>query len=335
MTRLGAKEHGARTREAKLPALPRFCVVSLNPAIDAEWQVDKILWEEKNVVHSQRRWAGGKGANVARWLRFLGADCELLIPLGGVAGRELQEYLDREELRSTVIPVRQETRVNVVITEASGCQMRFNQPGAALRPAEWRSVTEHVNRAAKSRAALVLSGSLPPKSNVSRYARFTQLANRHGAAVFLDCDGTTLVEAVKARPFLIKPNRHELAGWAGRSLKSLAQVRAAAGEMSTVSGGWVLVSLGADGAMLVNVNQGFAAHAPVPAVNVMNTLGAGDATLAAVAHLALSTDDPCNWLRGAVAAGAAATQARPGEMVPRRRYEALRAEVRVKVLRAG
>ena len=52
----------------------RLCVVSLNPAIDAEWRVEDVLWEEKNVVQSQRRWPGGKGVNVARWLKFLGAD---------------------------------------------------------------------------------------------------------------------------------------------------------------------------------------------------------------------------------------------------------------------
>ena len=61
----------------------RLCVVSLNPAIDAEWRVDDVLWEEKNMVHTQRRWPGGKGVNVARWLRSLGAKSELLIPLGG------------------------------------------------------------------------------------------------------------------------------------------------------------------------------------------------------------------------------------------------------------
>lgn len=46
----------------------RFCVIALNPAIDAEWRVEDVLWEEKNVIHSQRRWPGGKGVNVARWL---------------------------------------------------------------------------------------------------------------------------------------------------------------------------------------------------------------------------------------------------------------------------
>ena len=48
-------------------------VLSLNPAVDAEWRVDRVRWEEKNVLESETRWAGGKGINVARWLRHLGS----------------------------------------------------------------------------------------------------------------------------------------------------------------------------------------------------------------------------------------------------------------------
>jgi 6-phosphofructokinase 2 len=90
----------------------RFCVTSLNPAIDAEWRVDDVLWEEKNIVYTQRRWPGGKGVNVARWLKFLGADSELLIPLGGPAGREMKHGLRLLKLMARVVPLQEETRVN-------------------------------------------------------------------------------------------------------------------------------------------------------------------------------------------------------------------------------
>ena len=62
-------------------------VVALNPSIDVEWRVDGVRWEEKNSIHSERRWAGGKGVNVARWLRHLRADRFLYsLPLRGVLG---------------------------------------------------------------------------------------------------------------------------------------------------------------------------------------------------------------------------------------------------------
>ena len=118
----------------------RLCVVALNPAIDAEWRVADVLWEEKNVVHAQRRWPGGKGVNVARWLKFLGADPGLLIPLGGATGREMAAGLRAQKLRACVVPLHGETRVNVVVTTAQGRQMRFNPPGPKLDGREWRAV---------------------------------------------------------------------------------------------------------------------------------------------------------------------------------------------------
>ena len=63
--------------------MKRPVVLALNPSVDVEWQVDHVRWEEKNNVLRERRWAGGKGVNVARWLRYLGAKPELILPLGG------------------------------------------------------------------------------------------------------------------------------------------------------------------------------------------------------------------------------------------------------------
>ena len=73
-------------------------ILALNPSIDAEWRVADVLWEEKNNVQSERRWAGGKGINVARWLKYLGGRPQLLLPLGGPSGQELVGCLRREKI---------------------------------------------------------------------------------------------------------------------------------------------------------------------------------------------------------------------------------------------
>jgi 1-phosphofructokinase family hexose kinase len=312
---------------------PTVCVLSLNPAIDAEWRVDEILWEEKNIVHTQRRWAGGKGANVVRWLRFLGARPELLIPLGGVAGGELAGYLEVDEIRARIVPLGDETRVNVVITDRTGRQMRFNQPGARVRSSDWKAILNETRAACRASDALILSGSLPPGTPVSGYAEILRMTRRARVPAFLDCDGATLKEAVPAQPFLVKPNQHELSGWYGQKLRSAESVRKAAFEMSRLTGGWILVSLGAEGAMMVNAKESFAAHARAGTSSVLNTLGAGDATLSGAAHSALTGQPPVEWLRAAVAAGTAATQTRPGTMLSRRDYEELVAGTQVKLLR--
>src|SRR5437868_1923211 len=130
-------------RHAKAPPLQsvgKVLVVSLNPAIDCEWEVERIQWEEKNNILRERRWAGGKGSNVARWLRHLGAAAELLVPLGGETGKELAQHLAEAKVRTRVVPLKQSTRVNVIVTSRQGGQMRFNPLGPTISVAEWRDI---------------------------------------------------------------------------------------------------------------------------------------------------------------------------------------------------
>src|ERR1041384_1895883 len=119
-------------------------VLALSPSIDAEWRVDDVLWEEKNNVRSERRWAGGKGINVARWLKHLGGQPQLLLPLGGKTGAELAGYLRAEKIPARIVPLREATRVNVIVTTKAGRQMRFNAPGPKLSRREWGEVLKNV-----------------------------------------------------------------------------------------------------------------------------------------------------------------------------------------------
>src|SRR6266511_279269 len=82
----------------------RPLVLALNPSVDVEWRVAQVRWEEKNEILSERRWPGGKGVNVARWLKHLGARPQLLIPLGGQTGRELAAGLHRARISTCVLP---------------------------------------------------------------------------------------------------------------------------------------------------------------------------------------------------------------------------------------
>jgi 1-phosphofructokinase family hexose kinase len=306
---------------------PTFCVVSLNPAIDAEWRVDDVLWEEKNLVYAQRRWAGGKGINVARWLKALGATSELLIPFGGETGRELERQLSAEKIPAHIIPLQEESRVNVAVTTRAGRQMRFNQPGAAIDAGSWREIFSHVMSVLASGTHVVISGSLPPCAASHVYARMIGFARSGGARVFLDCDGEPFAEAVSRKPFLVKPNRHEIELWAGESIRSAKSLRSTALKLSRVTEGWVLVSLGPDGAMLVNATDQIALQAAAPKVTPKTTLGAGDAALAAAALASVRGLSPEEWLRDAVAAGTAATQCEAGRVASARELAAMRRRV--------
>ena len=306
-------------------------VLALNPSIDAEWRVDGVRWEEKNNIHSERRWAGGKGINVARWLKHLGEYPELILPLGGASGRELATLLRAEKISPTIIPLGQfpssagagvgfsdhATRVNIIVSTRAQGQLRFNPLGPELTKREWQAVVSRVRAALRQASCLILSGSLPRGVPVNAYAQLLRHARAVKIPVLLDCDGPALAAAIAAKPFLVKPNDHELAQWAAAARRS-PSLRPGAFAMSKITRGWVLVSRGAKPAMLVNATHAIELTATPPKLKPRNTVGAGDALLAAVAQQIIHSASPEAWLRAGLATGSAATQLEAGRLPKRR-----------------
>lgn len=292
--------------------MKRPVVVALNPSIDAEWRVDGLRPEEKNSVLGERRWAGGKGVNVARWLKHHGAQPMLVLPLGGASGGELAADLRRWNMACRVIRIRESTRVNVIVTTRAQGQMRFNPLGPKLSRAEWARIRAAVQAAMKTASCLILSGSLPRGLPIDAYARLIRLARTYRVPVLLDCDGPALAAAVSAGPFLVKPNEYELAGWLAAT-RQKAGLRRGASAMSKSTGGWVLVSRGAKPALLANVSEGFSLLLRPAQVKPRNTVGAGDALLAAVALSIGQGESPAQWLRTGLQAGAVAVRSHAGQ----------------------
>lgn len=265
--------------------------------------------------HSIRALLGrGKGVNVARWLRHLHGEPRLLLPLGGATGKELAEHLRREGLPAKSIALHQATRVNVIITTGDGRQLRFNPPGPKLTGTEWQVILRDTTRLLERASCLVLSGSLPRGVKAGAYAELIRHARRVGVKTILDCDGKALAAAVTARPFLVKPNEYELAEWHGRPFSSPVGLVRAALALSAKTKGWVLVSRGQRGALLVNQTLKVKLSARLSKVQAINTVGAGDALVAALARQIELGSTPEDWLRWGVAAGTAATQCAAGEL---------------------
>jgi len=295
----------------------RTLVLALNPSIDAEWRVDDVLWEEKNNVQSERRWAGGKGINVARWLKYLGGKPQLLLPLGGSTGNELASYLRAEKIPSKIIRLGQASRVNVIVTTGQGRQMRFNPLGPTISSQEWGQLLKAVKASLSRVNLLVLSGSLPRGLAVDVYAVLVRMAHRFGVKTLLDCDGAPLSAALAAHPFLVKPNDHELAQWWGKPLRSEADILSAACALSRKTRGWILVSRGGQRSLLVNEAEDFHRFAMPRRVKPRNTVGAGDALLAAVARAIQMKCKPEEWLERGLEIGTQATQIEPGRLPKR------------------
>jgi 1-phosphofructokinase len=287
--------------------------VTPNPSLDRALEVDHLAIGEVNRAHAVHVDAGGKGINVSRALVRQGIASLAVLPVGGVDGARLVGLLAEQGVPAAPVPVHGDTRSNVTLVDASGATTKVNEPGVPMTPDEVDALLGVVaQQLAPGPAAVVAAGSLPMGAGDDFFVRLAALAGRHGVPVALDTSGTPLAHAVHAGGLeLIKPNEHELAELVGREIVSVGDTVAAAREAIATGTRAVLVSLGAQGAMLVTAEHAWWAGGP--ALQPASTVGAGDTTLAG--YLSAVGREPGERLRAAVAWGRAAVLL-PGTQVP-------------------
>jgi tagatose 6-phosphate kinase len=288
-------------------------VVSLNPALDVTYDVPDADWAGVNRPGEVRNRPGGKGLNVARTLHSLIADVHAIGFIGGLVGQAVQASLAETGVAASFTPIGGQTRRTFTVVDAiAGRVAAFNEPGPAVRPAEYREFCSVYARSVADCSAVVLSGSLPPGVPVASYAALTATASAAGVPAIIDTDGEALLRAAGAGPAVVKPNLAELERVSGMKLSGgpgpdIQAVREAARGLIAAGAQAAVVSLGPWG-LLALTGEGTWLAAPAAPVTG-NPTGAGDAV---VAGLALGLSEGSGWeerLRQATALGAAAVAA--------------------------
>lgn len=281
-----------------------------NPSLDRTIEIEALHRGEVHRAVANRVDPGGKGVNVSRVLAAHGAPTLAVLPVGGPDGTRLSELLAPTGVTVVTVPVASPTRSNVTLVESDGTTTKINEAGPMLSHAETTAVADRLVAVAGSADWVVLSGSLPRGVSDRFYADLVARLHEQGTPVAVDTSGPPLAAAVEARPDLIKPNADELAEIAGRPLSTWGDVVAEAQALRSRGVSTVLVSLGSDGALLVD-DHGVCRAVP-PTVTARSTVGAGDATLGGFI-VAGATGRAA--LRTAVAFGTAAVTL-PGSAMP-------------------
>ena len=260
----------------------RIVTLCMNPALDITTSTDVVRPTDKLRCTTARYDPGGGGINVAHVAEVLGADAAAVFPAGGPAGELVHNLLVAEGLAVHRIPIGGSTRESFTVNETSTQrQYRFVLPGPQLTVAEQTDCLLQLRRTAASAAIVVASGSLPPGTPEDFYQQVANVCAELGARFLLDTSGGGLT-GVTAGVFLLKPSIRELRECLGRPLATEAEQLTGAHELiERGTAEHVLVSLGADGAMLVSRGGGLR-FAPVQ-VPPGSGVGAGDAMLAGVA----------------------------------------------------
>lgn len=293
--------------------------VTLNPALDKTAIIEGLTPNAVNRISSLRVDPGGKGLNVSKVIKELGGESVAYALLAGDTGRVVERMLGNLGIDCRVLRAEGETRTNLkVIDIALGQNTDINEPGPELTDEQLDGMLAELVMEVREGDLVVLSGSLPRGASVGTYRRWVGALKSVGARVFLDADGETLSQGIKAAPDLVKPNELELGGMLGRVLDTDEKVVAAARELIDAGLDRVMVSMGPAGALYVTREASVKAH-PVR-VEVGSTVGAGDSVVAALAFADERGLGLEETLRLAMATGAAnvmqtGTQAAPRELV--------------------
>ncbi|MFF4760573.1 1-phosphofructokinase [Streptomyces sp. NPDC001292] len=284
--------------------------VTPNPSLDRTYEVPSL--ERGQVVRAtgERMDPGGKGVNVSRAVAAAGRRTVAVLPLGGAPGALVADLLDAQGIDVAPVPVAGATRSNIALAEADGVLTKINAPGPELSSEEQELLLETVRRQSRGADWIACCGSLPRGLAPSWYADLVARAHEAGVRIALDTSGPALLEALRERPDLVKPNAAELAEAVGRSLATVGDAVKAAEELRGLGARTVLASLGADGQLLVDGAGAWFGSARVDAVR--SNVGAGDSSLAG--FLIAGGTGP-EALALAVAHGAAAVQL-PGSLMP-------------------
>jgi 6-phosphofructokinase 2 len=279
--------------------------ITLNPALDRTLWVETIREDVPNRIEREYSYTGGKSIDVSRVLTNFGAENCALGFVGGFAGDELEGKLINDGIRCDFTRVSGETRTNIIIHEqTTRKQLLFSAKGPQIKSHELMQMIRKIE-GLKDMKILSLGGSLPPGLNSEIYRKLVTLAKSRGAKVILDVDGLSLRVGVQGQPDVIKPNVHELSQMVGRELVSMEEILQTAKNIHNGGVEIVLVSMGAKGILLVSGDQAY--HAVPPKVEVKNTVGAGDSSVAGFIFGMVRGEDLKRSLIYAVAAGTATT----------------------------
>jgi len=285
--------------------MTEIVTLTINPAIDVSTSVTKLAPFTKMRCAPAHRDPGGGGINVARVLKRLGIDAIAIYPAGGATGQLLADLVEREGVRSIVIPTLNDTREDITIfDETTREQFRFVFPGAPLSDLEWQACLGALARVDPPPAFVVASGSLPAGVPPDFYGRVVQAAKAH-SKVIVETAGPFLMAALEAGVYLIKPNLREFQELAGiTATDEAALVEAGRRLLVRYPIEVIALSVGPDGAILITRDLALRANGlPIEPISVS---GAGDSFLGAMVWSLVNSDSVAVALRFGVAGGSAA-----------------------------
>ena len=297
-----------------------ICTVTFNPSLDYIIRVNGFRTGTINRTTYERIFAGGKGINVSTVLRSLGHASTAYGFTAGFTGQEIRHRLETSGITARFIEAAEGlSRINVKMK--SDEETEINGQGPHLSEENINELFRQLNELQKD-DILVISGSIPSSLPDDMYERIMNLLAGRGIKIVVDAAGKLLSRVLPCKPFLVKPNNHELGGIFNVELHTREEAVPYALKLKEAGAANVLVSMAGEGAVLVSEhNEIFACEAPQG--TVVNSVGAGDSMVAGfIAGYLESNGDYRTAFETGIAAGSASAFSE--ELASREETERLR-----------
>lgn len=250
--------------------------VTFSPALDYIVDLDKLEVGAINRTKKETMLPGGKGINVSIVLSNLGTKSVVLGFTGGFIGKYIEDEMKLHNIDSDFVHLEGNTRINVKIKGM--VETAINGQGPKVSDSD---IEELINKLTKltSDDVLVISGAIPNTLPSNTYERILERIKDNHVTLIVDTTKDTLLKTLGYHPLLVKPNKEELEELFNVSIKSDEELVKTAYRLIEMGAKNVIVSLGGDGALLVEGNGN---HKIIrsPKGKVINTVGAGDSLVA-------------------------------------------------------
>ncbi len=254
-----------------------FYTMTLNPALDYNMTLKEFAPGMVNRAAKEEIIPGGKGLMVSRMLKNLGIESTAFGLVAGFTGAELARMVHELGIRTSFVSLPEGmTRINVKLW--GSLEGEINAAGPVCDEKSLQVLYEKLTMLTKE-DTLVLSGSVPASLPKDVYVEMMKHIKDKGVRIAVDATGELLYNTLSHRPFLIKPNHHELGELFGVTLATKEDVARYAKKLRDEGARNVLVSMAGDGAVLV-AEDGSVWFGEAPQGQVVNTVGSGDSMLA-------------------------------------------------------
>lgn len=248
--------------------------VTLNPSVDYIVEVKQFEIGSLNRTTADTKFPGGKGINVSRVMKRLGVESNALGFIGGFTGKFVEDFLHDEEIKTSFVKVLDDTRINIKLKTELETEINGLGPNITNRQVEdFLEIFNEMNK----EDIVVLAGSIPGTLPTSIYKKIISICKKKGLKVVADVSGDALKEVVSQKPFLIKPNHHELGELFNVEINSVEEAQIYAEKLIEQGVKHVIVSLAEKGALLITADSSYVAN--VPKGKVLNSVGAGDSVV--------------------------------------------------------